>query len=105
MSTLLRCPFCGGEAEIERKGSARVSMIIVCQDCGCRVESGDVYGLTQPESWHWNRRVKHAADEALQLPVSYTEYLNLPIAQKMALFEKFSPTSTSNTATHKESAP
>lgn len=50
------CPFCGGEAEIERKGSIRASMIIACLDCGARVESGDVYGLTKPESYKWNTR-------------------------------------------------
>jgi len=53
---LLGCPFCGGEAEVERKGSARASMIIACTNCGGRMESGDVYGLTKPESWAWNRR-------------------------------------------------
>lgn len=53
---LLGCPFCGGDATIERKGSARASMIIACTNCGGRMESGDVYGLTRPESWAWNRR-------------------------------------------------
>jgi Lar family restriction alleviation protein len=52
------CPFCGGEAEIEKIGTARQSMIIVCTDCGCRVESGDVFNLTRPENYKWNRRVE-----------------------------------------------
>ena len=55
--TLLGCPFCGAEAEVERKGSAGASMIIACTNCGCRMESGDVYGLTEPSSWAWNRRL------------------------------------------------
>lgn len=55
--TLLSCPFCGGEAEIKRKGSARASMVIACTDCGCLMESGDVYGLTAPKFWAWNIRL------------------------------------------------
>lgn len=50
------CPFCGGAAEIERAGDHRQSMIVVCTECGARVESGDVLGLTNIERWHWNRR-------------------------------------------------
>jgi len=53
---LLGCPFCSGDAVIERKGTARASMIIACTDCGGRMESGDVYGLTMPSQWAWNRR-------------------------------------------------
>jgi len=47
---------CGKEAEIERPGTARQSMIIVCTNCGCRMESGDVVGLTPPEQYAWNVR-------------------------------------------------
>ncbi len=50
------CPFCGGGAEIERPGTAKQSMIIACEDCGCRVESGDVTGFTEPHRWQWNQR-------------------------------------------------
>lgn len=50
------CPFCDGNASIERKGTARASMIIACDDCGARVESGDVWGLTHADEWRWNRR-------------------------------------------------
>jgi hypothetical protein len=55
---LLPSPLCRGGAEIERKGSHRASMIVTCTNCGCRVESGDVYGLTAPERMAWNRRSK-----------------------------------------------
>lgn len=61
MPELLSCPFCGGEAQIERHGSQRQSMIVGCTQCGCRVESGDVSGLTPPERWRWNRRAGEAA--------------------------------------------
>lgn len=57
------CPFCGGEAEIERRGTHRQSMIIVCQECGARVESGDVMGMTPPERYQWNMR-KVCEDDA-----------------------------------------
>ena len=52
----LACPFCGKEAEIERPGTARASMIIACTNCGGRMESGDVVGLTPPEQYAWNVR-------------------------------------------------
>lgn len=53
---LKACPFCGGEAEIERKGTQRASMIICCVNCGCKVESGDVFGMTDPAYYTWNTR-------------------------------------------------
>ncbi len=49
---LLACPFCGGRAEITRKGTIRQSMIISCTNCGCRHESGDVFGLTKNLQWN-----------------------------------------------------
>ena len=52
------CPFCGGKAWIERIGTSRQSMQIACEDCGARMESGDVVGLTPPSSYAWNRRHK-----------------------------------------------
>lgn len=47
------CPFCGGKAVIEQKGTSRRSQIIACEDCGCRHESGDVWGMSEPQ---WNFR-------------------------------------------------
>lgn len=41
-SKSLPCPFCGGEPEIIRRGTNRVSNIIDCSECGCRVETGVV---------------------------------------------------------------
>ena len=56
MSELRECSLCRGKAQIERKGTARQSMVIVCEDCGLRCESGDVYGVTPVESYRWNTR-------------------------------------------------
>jgi hypothetical protein len=61
---LLPCPFCGGEPYFERKGNIRESMIIICEDCGCIIESGDVYGLTANDRLKWNRR--QIEDESLR---------------------------------------
>jgi hypothetical protein len=49
---LLSCPFCGGKAELERIGTARQSCIIKCEDCGCRLETGEVFRCGSA----WNRR-------------------------------------------------
>lgn len=54
--TLLPCPFCRGPAAIERPGTSRQSMIVACEYCGARVESGDVLGMTPDGSLSWNRR-------------------------------------------------
>ena len=61
---LLPCPFCGGGAEIERKGSHRASMIVACMNCGYTVESGGVYGLTEAERMAWNCRSKKSQHNA-----------------------------------------
>ncbi len=45
------CPFCGGEAEVEREGTSRQSCIIDCANCGCRLESNEI-GAGDA----WNRR-------------------------------------------------
>lgn len=52
--TILKpCPFCGGSASFERIGTHRQSCIVVCDDCGCRLESGDV---GERSGTSWNRR-------------------------------------------------
>ena len=51
MSEALKpCPFCGGEAEIERHGGRRFSTIVACIECGCRLESGEVH--TWGSAWN-----------------------------------------------------
>ena len=48
------CPFCGGEAEIERYGDGGQSTIYCCTECGCRLETGETFN--QGDSW--NRRTE-----------------------------------------------
>jgi len=50
---LLSCPFCGGEAEVKRMGTRRVSMIIGCTECGCDLETGETW---IDKNIHWNQR-------------------------------------------------
>ena len=48
------CPFCGGEAYIERMGTHRVSMLILCGECGAGMETGETW---IDEHSQWNKRV------------------------------------------------
>ena len=59
------CPFCGGPGQIKRKGNINVRMQIECLYCKASVESGDVFGLTRPESYKWNQR--HPGAEVAEL--------------------------------------
>ena len=49
---LLPCPFCGGEAGIERYGDHRASTIYECGSCGCRLETGEEFN----HGFIWNTR-------------------------------------------------
>lgn len=49
---LLPCPFCGGKAAVERQGTARQSSIIACEDCGGRLETGEIWSIGD----RWNTR-------------------------------------------------
>lgn len=51
-TALLPCPFCGGDAEIERIGDARRSTIYRCTYCGCSLETGEEWGHGR----RWNER-------------------------------------------------
>ena len=55
MSELKPCPFCGGKAEFERKGTHRVSCIVNCTDCGASMESNEVGEISGA---FWNDRVE-----------------------------------------------
>ncbi len=52
MIKLLPCPFCGGEAKIMRYGDRSQSTIYECQECGCRLETGEEWGHGND----WNNR-------------------------------------------------
>lgn len=49
---LLPCPFCGGEAEIERIGDHSRSTIYGCTDCGASLETGEEWDHGRM----WNQR-------------------------------------------------
>lgn len=66
---LKNCPFCGGEAEIERFGNNRCSTIYACTDCGCRLETNEEWGFGD----RWNTRAENPRIAALE---SDLEYLN-----------------------------
>jgi hypothetical protein len=50
---LAPCPFCGSRASYERIGTPRVSCIIVCDSCGCTLETGEEWNC----GTQWNSRV------------------------------------------------
>lgn len=54
---LLPCPFCGGKAAIEQHGTMRQSCIIACEDCSCRLETGEVFDMGRA----WNTRHSQGA--------------------------------------------
>lgn len=53
---LLPCPFCGGEAHIERYGDRRQSTQYACDACGCSLETGEEWG----HGAGWNKRAARA---------------------------------------------
>lgn len=57
---LLPCPFCGGDAAFERKGTHRQSCIVACRECGCRLETGEVWNSGND----WNTRASKPPDKA-----------------------------------------
>lgn len=53
MIYLAACPFCSGKPYFERIGTNRVSCIIACTECGCRLESGESGEMVGKQ---WNTR-------------------------------------------------
>jgi Lar family restriction alleviation protein len=51
------CPFCGGAAHIEQRGTPRQSCIVECGSCGLRHDSGDEGDMC---GMSWNRRTASA---------------------------------------------
>ena len=78
MSELKPCPFCGDtDVAVEQPGASRQSCIVVCTNCGVRLESNE----TGWGKW-WNTRVGDAwisVDERLpEERVHVWVYVNLP---------------------------
>jgi hypothetical protein len=92
MEKLKPCPFCGSPAEIERKGTARASMCIVCTSCGCRVETGEVFGMTKPEHYRWNVRTAPDQQPATLTEEDKREAVNI-LVKRIWLVESVAPTS------------
>lgn len=55
------CPFCNGEAEIERYGTRKCSTIYNCNWCGCRLETGE----ERNHGDKWNTRAPSPEAEAM----------------------------------------
>lgn len=58
------CPFCGGAAHIKRQGTHRVSMVIMCGECGALLETGETGWID--ERSQWNARADTPAAEPTQ---------------------------------------
>jgi Lar family restriction alleviation protein len=74
-ATLLPCPFCGGDAEIDtqqayrniRSGNLETAIAVYCRDCGAQVMTcrGDVPDVRPEEVIEmWNKRAAIAAGDA-----------------------------------------
>lgn len=55
INELLPCPFCGNtQPYFERLGDHRQSSIVVCGNCGCRMEANEI-DIHNGDAW--NRRI------------------------------------------------
>ena len=66
-SELKPCPFCGGEAEIERYGCTRFSTAYRCQDCGCSLETSETFNHGR----EWNTRAAPVVPELVRYEPDY----------------------------------
>jgi Lar family restriction alleviation protein len=67
---LLPCPFCGGEAEFQRRGTGRVSCVVDCTECGASHSSSDEGDRSGTS---WNRRAAEAERDAALPKVALAE--------------------------------
>ena len=65
---LAPCPFCAGHAEYERLGTRRVSCIIFCVDCGCRLETGETFNCGTAWNTRWSIDAALAEQETRRGP-------------------------------------
>jgi hypothetical protein len=82
---LLACPFCGGEAELVRRGNIRYSTIVECTACGCKLESPETFDHGSA----WNTRAARTepagAVEALREALAGLKYIEpaIPVLRTM----------------------
>lgn len=81
---LLPCPFCGGEAVISQYGTPRISTIVECTECACRLETGETFS----HGTIWNTRADTAERDALREALDWagdTLYLADSLAEAISL--------------------
>lgn len=78
------CPFCGGEAEIERSGTPRVSTIYACTNCGCRLETGETFN----HGGLWNDRFDENKYEAALVQI-HKAYFDIADPVHLTLSEAY----------------
>ena len=71
------CPFCGGEPEVERYGTQRVSCIVKCTECHCVLESPD-----RGAGDSWNERITVKSNK------TKIETIQCPNGCKMAIIQR-----------------
>lgn len=81
MSELKPCPFCGGDAQIDRMGTNKVSMQISCGYCGAYMESGENW---IDENSNWNQRVETETEKRLTADMNSAISLMSPSWQHAA---------------------
>ena len=88
MSKLRECPFCGGEAEFKRKGTARASNQVGCTCCGADLEDGATFNHESA----WNDRPREKAlEKENEILVAYNkelEELNSGIGEELIRLKK-----------------
>ena len=71
MSELKECPFCGGEAELLRKGDHRQSNQVSCMYCGAELEDGAEFN----HEGAWNTRPREEELEKENNKLNYLDWI------------------------------
>ena len=72
---LLPCPFCGGEAKIERMGTGRQSCQVACTNCGAHHEGPD---KDERSGDSWNRRAALDGEWQREVPTEGEYFVSRP---------------------------
>ncbi len=81
MSELKECPFCGGEAELLRKGDHRQSNQVSCMDCGAELEDGATFNYEGA----WNTRPR---EEELEKENNKLREENAELTSELSTMDK-----------------